>query len=76
MGETSASAKNWEPERCWRVFPEAKGRFPIIRSNLLEGLPGSSKAYDMANCPRFLYFSFPLHDTLQMESVEFSLFLS
>lgn len=58
MGETSASASNWELEWCWRVFPEAKGRFPIIRSNLLESLPGSSKAHNMASCERF-FFIFP-----------------
>jgi hypothetical protein len=53
---------------------EAKGRFPIISSNLLESSAGSSKAYNMANCSRFLYFSSPFHDTLQMESMEYSLF--
>lgn len=58
VGEMFASAKNRGLQWCWQEFPEAKGRFPIIRSNLLESLPGSSKAYSMANCCRFLYFFF------------------
>lgn len=37
---------------------------------MLGSLPGSSEAHDTANCERFLYFSSPSRDTLQMGSAE------
>lgn len=63
MEETSVSAKN----QIWSdtgKSSQTSGGFPIIRSNLLESLLGFSKVYSMANCSRFLYFSFPFHDIL------------